>query len=157
MRWIVSALLTGLMLTGSGSPAAASGDAGPSEKTIASLFTEWDAALATGDPAKVADRYADDAVLVPTMSNRVRTDRAGIVDYFRHFLKGKPRGTITRSEIRVLDHDTAVDSGTYRFSLLKEGKPAQVDARYTYVYQKRGGRWLIVNHHSSAMPEPAAP
>lgn len=152
MKWIVSALLTGLMLTGFGSPAAAG--AGPSKKTIAKLFTEWDAALATGDPAKVADRYAPDAVLVPTLSSEVRTDRAGIVDYFRHFLEGKPRGTITRSEIRVLGHDTAVDSGTYRFSLLKDGKPAQVDARYTYVYQKRDGRWLIVSHHSSAMPKP---
>jgi hypothetical protein len=41
-----------------------------------------DSALAILDPEKVADRYAPDAVLLPIVSNEVRTYRAGIVDYF---------------------------------------------------------------------------
>jgi uncharacterized protein (TIGR02246 family) len=125
----------------------------PAVKEIAALFHEWDAALATADPHRVADRYAPDAVLLPTLSNEVRTDRAGIVDYFTRFLECRPRGAILRSHVRVLRSTEAVDSGTYRFTLMKDGVIDHVDARFTFVYEKIDGTWLIVNHHSSAMPE----
>ncbi|RSM56549.1 DUF4440 domain-containing protein [Actinoplanes sp. ATCC 53533] len=125
----------------------------PVTRMIARLFTEWNAALATGDPRKVADRYAPDAVLLPTVSNRVRTDRAGIVDYFTHFLRNKPQGEIKQSTIDLLDLTTAIDTGVYVFTLTQDGKKQQVEARYTFVYELRRGKWLIVNHHSSVMPE----
>jgi uncharacterized protein (TIGR02246 family) len=125
----------------------------PNPKTIANLFNQWNAALATGDPQKVADRYAPDAVLLPTVSNKVRTDRAGIVDYFTHFLQSKPQGVIKESHVNLLDRTTAIDTGVYVFTLVDDGKQRQVEARYTFVYELRGGKWLIENHHSSAMPE----
>lgn len=125
----------------------------PTQQAIAGLFTEWNAALATGDPEKVADLYAPDAVLLPTVSNNVRTDRAEIVDYFQHFLENKPSGKIEQEVVNVLDTDTAINTGVYRFALTQNGTPQQVEARYTFVYELRDGKWLIVNHHSSAMPE----
>lgn len=127
----------------------------PTEAQIRALFDQWAATLATDDPEKVADRYARDGVLVPTMSNVVRADRAGIVDYFEHFLQKQPEAEITRSIVNVLDKNTAVDTGTYRFTLTdpETGVTKDVDARYTFVYEKIGGKWLIINHHSSAMPE----
>jgi uncharacterized protein (TIGR02246 family) len=123
----------------------------PSEQEIAALFPLWNEALATLDPQKEADRYATDAVLLPTLSNQVRTDRAGIVDYFEHFLQNKPQGEILESHIKILGPTAAIDTGTYRFTLGSDG--STVDARYTFVYEKVGDQWLIVNHHSSAMPE----
>jgi uncharacterized protein (TIGR02246 family) len=123
----------------------------PSEQEIAALFPLWNEALATLDPQKEADRYAPDAVLLPTLSNNVRTDRAEIVDYFDHFLQSKPQGAILESHIKILGPTAAIDTGTYRFTLASDG--STVDARYTFVYEKVGDRWLIVNHHSSAMPE----
>lgn len=125
----------------------------PSQADIANQFGIWNAALATGDPNKVADLYAPDAVLLPTVSNKVRTNRAEIVDYFVQFLASKPSGKIEQEVINVLDPDTAINTGVYRFTLTKDGQQQQVQARYTYVYEYRGGKWLIVNHHSSAMPE----
>ncbi|TDB69751.1 SgcJ/EcaC family oxidoreductase [Micromonospora sp. KC723] len=133
------------------SKAAASNERKPTKETIANLFTEWNAALATGDPEVVADRYANDAVLLPTVSNQVRTNRAQFVDYFGHFLEKKPQGEIKQSYISILDRNTAVDTGVYVFTLAATGQ--QVEARYTYVYELRDGKWMIVNHHSSAMPE----
>ncbi|MEU0947026.1 SgcJ/EcaC family oxidoreductase [Streptomyces canus] len=127
----------------------------PSKKQIAALFDQWNAALRTGDADKVADLYAKDAVLLPTVSNKVRTDRAGIVDYFEHFLQNKPAGKKVRTIVNVLDSNSAIDTGVYEFTLTdpKSGAKRVVEARYTYEYEKRDGAWKIVNHHSSAMPE----
>jgi uncharacterized protein (TIGR02246 family) len=132
---------------------AAVATAPPTQQQIAGLFGQWNATLATGDPQRVADLYAPDAVLLPTVSNQVRRTRAEIVDYFTKFLKSKPQGVIEDEIVDVLDADTAVNTGVYEFTLTKDGKAQQVRARYTYVYELRDGKWLIVNHHSSAMPE----
>lgn len=147
-----------LVLSGCGTSDAAPAQPAPlpTEQQVAALFDEWNQTLATGNPQLVADRYAPDAVLEPTVSNVVRTDRAGIVDYFEHFLEGKPKGQILESHITVLGPTAAIDAGTYRFDLTTDGQQRTVDARYTFVYEKVGDQWLIINHHSSAMPESAA-
>ncbi|MER7928409.1 MULTISPECIES: SgcJ/EcaC family oxidoreductase [unclassified Streptomyces] len=130
-------------------------DAKPAKKQIAALFDGWNRALRTGDPEQVAARYAPDAVLLPTVSNKIRTDHAEIVDYFEHFLANRPVGKKVETIVNVLDGNSAIDTGIYEFTLTdpKTGKKRVVEARYTYEYEKRGGTWLIVNHHSSAMPE----
>ncbi|GAA3807565.1 SgcJ/EcaC family oxidoreductase [Streptomyces phyllanthi] len=127
----------------------------PGKKQITALFDNWNAALQIGDPEKVADLYAKDAILLPTVSNNVRTDRAEIVDYFEHFLENKPVGKKIETHVNVLDNNSALDAGVYEFTLTdpKTGQKRVVEARYTYEYEKRNGKWLIVNHHSSVMPE----
>ncbi|MBT2396348.1 SgcJ/EcaC family oxidoreductase [Streptomyces sp. ISL-100] len=126
-----------------------------SKKQVAALFDTWNAALQTGDPDKVADLYEKNAVLLPTVSNKVRTDRAEIVDYFDHFLQNKPVGKKIQTIVDILDSDSAIDTGVYEFTLTDPGTGEKrvVEARYTYVYEKTDDKWLIVNHHSSAMPE----
>ncbi|MER5178868.1 SgcJ/EcaC family oxidoreductase [Streptomyces sp. NPDC002896] len=126
----------------------------PTKAEIAGLFDQWNAALQTGDPEKVADRYAPDAVLLPTASPKIRTNRAEIVDYFEHFLQKKPQGEKIRSVVNVLDRNSAIDAGLYEFHITDPatGEKKTVEARYTYEYEKRGGKWLIVNHHSSVLP-----
>ncbi|OAH16447.1 SgcJ/EcaC family oxidoreductase [Streptomyces jeddahensis] len=133
---------------------AAAGFTKPAKAEIAGLFDQWNAALQTGDPEKVADRYAADAVLLPTASPKIRTNRAEIVDYFEHFLQNKPKGEKIRTVVNVLDRDSAIDAGLYQFHLTDPatGEKKTVEARYTYEYEKRGGKWLIVNHHSSVLP-----
>ncbi|MFC4605720.1 SgcJ/EcaC family oxidoreductase [Rhodococcus kronopolitis] len=128
-------------------------EARPSPDEITGLFTEWNDALATGNPDTVAALYAPDAVLIPTVSDEVRTDHTGIVDYFTGFLPSRPSAVIEQSVVTVLDADAAIDAGVYRFTLHENDVPKTVDARFTFVYQKQDGKWLIVNHHSSEMPE----
>lgn len=132
------------------SAAAQPAAAQPTTAEVRALFGGWNRALATGDPQQVADLYAPDGVLLPTLSDNVRSDRAEIVDYFEHFLAAKPSGEILESHVAVLGPDAAIDAGVYRFTLAASG--TQVDARYTFAYERVDGRWLIVNHHSSAMP-----
>ena len=125
----------------------------PSNAEITSLFDRWNAAVETGDAEKVADLYAPDAVLLPTLSPQIRTTRDGIVDYFEHFLARHPSGEEIRSVVKVLDAHSAIDTGLYRFTFHNaDGTTDSVDARYTFVYEKRDGQWLIINHHSSLLP-----
>lgn len=119
------------------------------KEQVAALFTRWNNDLLTGDPDKVTADYAPDAVLLPTVSNTPRTTHAEIRDYFVKFLKGKPSGSIDYRVIKI-GCDIAQDIGTYTFRFAG-GKT--VHARYTFVYEWLDGKWLIVHHHSSAMPE----
>jgi uncharacterized protein (TIGR02246 family) len=140
-------------------PAAAAAAAAPrcaavDDATVASWFDGWNLALASLDAERVARRYWDDAVLLATVSNRPRTDHESIREYFVHFLDNHPRGRIDSRTVRV-SCNTAVDAGTYTFSLMDDsGSVREVAARFTYVYTFRDGEWRISHHHSSAMPEP---
>ena len=150
--WAVAgALATALGVTTVLGTAAAPAQA-PSKEEIAKLFDRWNAALQTGKPDEVVKLYAADAVLLPTVSNKVRTTADQIKDYYARFLELKPKGRIDERHVRLYG-DVAIDSGIYTFTLTKQGKKSDVQARYTFVYQKQGDRWMIVEHHSSAMPE----
>jgi len=126
-----------------------------SKQEIASLFDRWNASLQTGKPDEVAKNYAADGILIPTVSNKVRHNHAEISDYFVHFLELKPKGKIDEQNIRIFG-DIAIDSGLYTFDVIKEGKPTEVKGRYTFVYKKINDKWLIIEHHSSALPEKVA-
>ncbi|NJR52902.1 MAG: SgcJ/EcaC family oxidoreductase [Leptolyngbyaceae cyanobacterium CSU_1_3] len=119
---------------------------------IAALFEQWDQSLQTGNPSEVAKNYADDAILVPTVSNKLRHTQPEIEDYFQRFLSLKPDGRIKEQNIQIYC-DVAVNSGIYTFAVIKDGQPSEVKARFTFVYRRLGDRWLIVDHHSSEMPE----
>jgi uncharacterized protein (TIGR02246 family) len=121
------------------------------EKEITSLFEGWNAALATGDPAKVVARYATKSILLPTVSNVPRLTPESRRDYFEMFLKSKPQGKIDSRFVQI-GCNTALDAGVYTFTF---GDGKKVQARYSYTYDWDGKQWLITSHHSSAMPEAA--
>jgi uncharacterized protein (TIGR02246 family) len=122
---------------------------------VAALFDRWNASLQTKNPEEVVKNYAPDAVLLPTVSNKPRTTPKEIADYFEHFVQKNPKGVINTRTIHLGCND-AYDVGTYTFVLTgADGKTSQVAARYSFLYELRDGKWLIVHHHSSAMPEPA--
>ena len=122
---------------------------------VAALFDRWNASLQTRNPDEVVKNYAADAVLLPTVSNKPRTNPEEIRDYFVHFLEKSPKGVINTRTVHI-GCNTAYDAGTYTFTLTgADGKSTQVPARYTFVYELKDGKWLIAHHHSSAMPETA--
>ena len=121
------------------------------EEEILKLFDQWNAALQTGDADEVVKQYAETAILEPTVSNLVRHNPREIRDYFVHFLAKGPSGKIDEANVRIYG-GIAINSGVYTFRF-RSGPVETVQARFTFVYQWIGGRWLIVEHHSSAMPE----
>jgi uncharacterized protein (TIGR02246 family) len=121
---------------------------------IRALFTKWNNALASKDPKKVAECYAKNSVLLPTVSDVPRTDFPGLVDYFTNFLKLEPQGKIESGDI-IIGTNWAQDAGIYEFTMGATG--AKVKGRYTYVYVYEDGEWKISQHHSSVMPEASKP
>jgi uncharacterized protein (TIGR02246 family) len=124
-----------------------------SEASVEMLFDLWAAALAAGDPARVAGRYAADALLFPTSSDRPRMGRAAIEGYFAEFLGGRPSSVVERRAI-FLGCNTAVDAGIYTIMVDGDAPEERVPlrARFSFVYELREGRWLITHHHSSSVP-----
>jgi uncharacterized protein (TIGR02246 family) len=113
----------------------------------------WGQALGEDDPDKVLPFYSDDAVLWGTLSPTVRADRQALRDYFVTAFKVLPDLKVAFGDqlIRVYGN-TAVNTGYYTFSFAKDGETKTLPARYSFTYVKNGERWLIVDHHSSAMP-----
>ena len=128
--------------------------AGPKED-VAAATMKWGETLGQNDPDKVVALYATDAVLWGTLSPTVRADRAALRDYFVTAFKVLPNLKVAFGEqfIRVYD-TTAVNTGYYTFSFVKDGEPKTLPARYSFTLVKDGQNWMIVDHHSSAMPPP---
>ena len=128
--------------------------AGPKED-VAAATLRWAQALGEDDPEKVLPLYADDAVLWGTLSPKVRADRTALRDYFVGAFKALPGLKVSFGEqlIRVYG-TTAVNTGYYTFSYVKDGDTKSWPARYSFTYVKNGDNWQIIDHHSSAMPAP---
>lgn len=122
------------------------------QKLAEELFAKWNNALQTGDAKKVANLYAKDAVLLPTVSNLARVTLDEIEDYFNHFLEKKPFGVVKQRNIKQ-GCNKLTDAGIYDFEIVVDGEKQTVPARYTFVYEYRDNQWKIVHHHSSMMPE----
>ena len=91
-----------------------------------------------------------------TRSSTLRDDPAGIRDYFKVLNTVPPSYKVVMSEQRIRVYgDFAINSGSYTFSEDRDGKQISRPSRFSFVYRNRDGRWLIVDHHSSAMPAPA--
>jgi hypothetical protein len=68
--------------------------------------------------------------------------------------RSRRRAPIDRRIVHI-GCNIAYDVGLYTFELDGDqpGTRTKVGARYTFIYAAEGGKWLIVHHHSSALPE----
>lgn len=153
MRTIINLFVVGATLSVLGCISVAHAGECTNREEISALFSNWNDALQTGNPDAVANLYSKEGILLPTVSNKVRVDHASIAEYFHHFLELKPKGTLNEVHLSCFG-DIAINEGIYTFDVVQEGKPAKVQARYSFVYHKEDGGWKIVSHHSSKMPEP---
>lgn len=129
------------------------------EADVAAAMDVWGDYLAKGtadNPGEILTLYAEDGVLWGTLSSERRDDPDAIRDYFVNAYKALPDLAVTFEDphIRVYGGDTAVNTGYYTFSYEKDGAMQSLPARYSFTLVKRDGEWQIVDHHSSAMPQP---
>ena len=152
MRCSLKAVSTGFALSIILLSLAPLASAGPKED-VAATASSWALALGEDDPDKVLPLYSNDAVLWGTLSPTVRADGRALRDYFVTAFRVLPGLKVAFGDqlIRVYG-DTAVNTGYYTFSYVQDGAAKSLPARYSFTYVKSGERWLIVDHHSSAMP-----
>ncbi len=125
------------------------------KEDVAAATAKWAETFVNDDPAPILALYDQEAVLWGTLSPTRRDDPAAIRDYFVKAFAALPQHKVTFGDqlIRVYGN-TAINTGYYTFSFVKEGQAKTLPARYSFTYVNRGGNWMIVDHHSSAVPAP---
>ena len=125
------------------------------QDSVAAAVDKWAKVLAENNPDTILALYSKDAVLWGTLSPTVRSDPAGLKEYFVGAFKALPKLTVTFGDqlVRVYG-DTAVNTGYYTFSYTRDGEAKSIPARYSFTFVKDGSDCKIVDHHSSAMPAP---
>ena len=148
MRVLYSLLLS-VFLTAC---AAGSGSGGSVEGLAAQTTGAWQTAYNSRDPARITAMYDTDAVLWGTTAKTIAPNPAAIAEYFKDAAK-RPNARVTFGEefLRVYG-DIAVSTGYYTFSDAGDGKTTSRPARYSMTFRNKGGKWLIVAHHSSVVP-----
>ncbi len=143
----------GLLLWSMAAPAGDVGDASVVAE-VKDTIAAWVDAFNVRDAQRVAALYAPDAVFWGTVSPTIRITPEKVFEYFDASVTRKPklRLGVEEQHVRVYG-DIATNSGIY---VARNPRPGAEDlvsmARFTFVYQRRNGQWIIVAHHSSRIP-----
>lgn len=123
-------------------------------------FQKWNDALATLNPQTVSELYTDNTSFLPTLNPELKRGQDGAEQYFHHFLEKKPTGKITEEVVHMLSSDqnnnplSYAHSGLYNFEVGEPSNRKEVEARFTFIWQKDSqGQWKILHHHSSLRPK----
>jgi uncharacterized protein (TIGR02246 family) len=152
MKSVGSCLLLLILIISSGFASAAwAGD----KEDVAAAAAKWSDAFSAETPDRLLSLYDHEAVLWGTLSPTRRDTPEAIRDYMTNAFKASPGHKVSFGDelIRVYGN-TAINTGYYTFTYNKDGENKSLPARYSFVYLKRDGQWLIVDHHSSAIPAP---
>ena len=122
---------------------------------VAAATAEWISTFNTRDPARISALYAPDAILWGTVSRTIRTKPEEILEYFIESATRRPdlRMSLGEYHVRVYG-DIAINSGYYTSRNPVDGQEVVTPMRFTFTYRRQGGRWMIINHHSSRFATP---
>jgi uncharacterized protein (TIGR02246 family) len=136
--------------------ATASAAWGGAKEEVASATEEWATQFSADTPDPLLALYDKEAIVWGTRSKTLSPDQAAIREYFATAFRVLPERKVSFGEQRIRVYgDTAINTGYCTFLLVnREGKATTAPARYSLVYVRRDGKWLIVDHHSSPMPAP---
>jgi uncharacterized protein (TIGR02246 family) len=132
-------------------PALTTTDSAAKDQVVAATAA-WVEAFNSRDAARISALYDAEAVLTDASESRPRVGAADIADYYKKAAQ-RPTQRVALGErnLRLLG-DTAIDSGTLTYFEMRDGNATTTPGRYSLTYQKRGGKWLIVDHQSSSAP-----
>lgn len=119
---------------------------------VGDALTQWVSAIESKDAAKAVALYGNDAVMLSAFAIDPITTRDGLLSYYKKVVAEPDINiNVTKQDIREFG-DVAMNTGLYRFQWAQDGEPMDVPARFSFVYQLQGGKWIIISHHSSVVP-----
>jgi uncharacterized protein (TIGR02246 family) len=123
-------------------------------ETVAAAIQAWADAFNSHNLERILALYDAEAVFWGTVSPTLRDTPAAIREYFQG-LPDRLQARVELEEQRLRIYDAmALNTGSYTFSDVRDGQRITIPARFSFTYRQREGRWLIVDHHSSAVPSP---
>ena len=123
------------------------------KEEVAAATQAWIDGMNSHNKERVIALYDQEAVLWGTRSPALRDNPAAVLDYFKLLDTVPPSYKVVLDEQRIRVYgDVAINTGRYTLSEVRDDKPVIRPARFTFVFLNRNGRWMIVDHHSSAAP-----
>jgi uncharacterized protein (TIGR02246 family) len=123
---------------------------------VKQAYEAWCTAIGTakGNPQEVVKYYAPDAILIPTLSGKLYTNKNGGLDNYFKKLTSLPDISCKTDKSKIRIHgEIATNSGFYTFSYInKNDHQESITARFTFVYKNIDNQWKIIKHHSSKTP-----
>jgi ketosteroid isomerase-like protein len=155
---IVAVLMAAMMLSivGPVSAQTRKSQAKPAvEAEFRTMVAQYYSAWSTLNPDNAAKYYAKDADIVfydvaPLKYNSWSEYRAGVI---KAFTEPMASGKLTPNDDLKVSHRGTIVWTTVTFHLSakpKAGGEMELDCRHTAIWEKRGGKWLIVHEHVSA-------
>lgn len=119
-----------------------------------SVITEWKNAVEGRDPQAIMALYDKNAIMISTFVQKPLIGSEAILGYYKKVVANPDVRVEIEEEHPRRFGDMAINTGRYTLSYTQEGEPIIVPARFSFTYQLQGKKWIIVDHHSSAVPTP---
>ena len=122
------------------------------ENEVLAATDSWRAAYDSCEPARIIATYGKGAVFRGATMNSIAASPEAIAEYFKD-LAGRPNARVVFTEQRVrVFGDVAFNSGAYTFRDHRDGKEIMNPSRFSMVFQRQRGAWVLVHHYSSRAP-----
>ncbi len=118
------------------------------------LLNEWMQAVNSGDLEGLLALYDEDAILIPTFSNRLLSKPESIRDYFVKLSSREELSVALHQKtlrIQSVGGDIHAMHGIYCWRFAIEGELLSFEARFSYMLDL-GRTTPIIHHHSSQIP-----
>ncbi len=119
---------------------------------VAAALEDWKNAVEDGSAEAIVALYDKKTIMISTFVQNPITNREGLLGYYKK--------VVANPDVRVEIQEThprkfgniAVNTGRYTLSYTQEGEEVVIPARFSFVYQLQGNKWMIVDQHSSRVP-----
>lgn len=119
---------------------------------VSSAVMDWKDAVEGTDVNAIAALYDKNAIMISTFVQAPLTTRAALIAYYKKVIANPDVRVEIEEEHPRQFGSMAVNTGRYTLSYTQEGEEVVVPARFSFTYQLQGKKWVIVDHHSSAVP-----